>query len=299
MNPPPSDLPAESAAGRESELVALTRRARRPTRWWLAPIVTVALILVGGLAAMQLSTAVLNGIADQPIRDALSELPLFGGQLALLWLWLHLKEGRPLRTLGFVGRGWMPALRGILTGLTLSAVVFGMLFALGALEWRGVNPRASLAVFGLTMVTVAVQASTEECFIRGYLAPSIAAQRSQRLGIIVSSAFFAVIHGNTDVALLVTLFTVGVVLATVAFREGSLWWVCGFHTAWNWVQEAVVAPPAPTSGTTWSYAVSPSWPTWLTGGDWGPEGSLVTLVVLLAFLVWLRTSARQSRSTRS
>jgi len=75
-------------------------------------------------------------------------------------------------------------------------------------------------------------------------------------------------------------------------REGSLWGVCGWRAAWNWLLglgfglevSGQVIDTVPLIADLTGKAGAP-W--WLTGGAFGPEASIVTTAVLVAGTVTL------------
>lgn len=78
----------------------------------------------------------------------------------------------------------------------------------------------------------------------------------------------------------------GVFISLYAAREGSLWGVCGWHAAWNWLLglgfglevsgQVVDAKPLIVDLTTRTEV-----PWWITGAAFGPEGSVVVTALLL------------------
>ena len=114
----------------------------------------------------------------------------------------------------------------------------------------------------------------------------------------MSSALFGLLHaGNIkpspELAVgVANVVLFGVMIGFYAAREGSLWGICGWHAAWNWLLglgfglevsgQVIQTPPlivdlADRTGAPW----------WLTGAAFGPEGSVVTTAVLLLACVVL------------
>lgn len=86
----------------ESPLVSAAAAARRPTRWWLAYLISmpVLLIVVGAIALIASSLLVPlgdRGIAGQ-FAEAFNSIVMF----LALFLWVRYKEGGPVRSLGFL-----------------------------------------------------------------------------------------------------------------------------------------------------------------------------------------------------
>lgn len=275
-------------------------RAVESRRTWTvaAIILIVVFFLIGQLTTI---FAILKPLgyhkADLDTQWQPLAIYLAGGGVTMLLIvaWAFLFERRSPATLGFNSKiaGY---LRGLLVGgLSLAAVV-GVIFAAGgykaagALSFGLLVPAALtpfLALFGGYMI----QGAAEETMLRGWLMPLIASRHGLIAAVIVSAGFFALLHaGNIDpskeLALgLFNLFLFAVLLSLYAIKEGSLWGVCAFHTAWNALlgtgfglevsgQKVAIAPIVvgltPVSSAPW----------WLTGGAFGPEASVATTVVL-------------------
>lgn len=129
--------------------------------------------------------------------------------------------------------------------------------------------------------------------MRGWLMQLVASRHGLVIAIVINSVLFAILHGGNiapskELALaLANLILFGVMISLYAIKEGSLWGVCAWHTAWNWLLgvgfglevsggrmavQSLVIDLAPKDGAPW----------WLTGGAFGPEASVVTTIVLLA-----------------
>ena len=90
---------------------------------------------------------------------------------------------------------------------------------------------------------------------------------------------------RVDLRFNIVLF--GLFISLYAVREGSLWGVCGWHAAWNWLLGLgfgleVSGIRIDTVPLVADLTVAPGAPWWLTGGAFGPEASVVTTAVLLA-----------------
>jgi len=96
---------------------------------------------------------------------------------------------------------------------------------------------------------------------------------------------------------LLNIVLFGVFISLYAVREGSLWGVCGWHAAWNWLlglgfglEVSGMKIDSLPLITDLTGAPGAAW--WLTGASFGPEASLVTTAVPLAGTVVLRPGGR-------
>ena len=120
----------------------------------------------------------------------------------------------------------------------------------------------------------------------------IASRHGLAWGVALSSVLFGLLHAaNIDPSpelltgvLNVVLF--GVFIGVYAAREGSLWGVCGWHAAWNWLLGLgfgleVSGQVIETTPLVVDLATQTTTPWWVTGAAFGPEGSVITTGVLV------------------
>lgn len=284
------------------ELYAERKRRHRRT-WTLAAIVLGAVFMVGGqlgalLPAMAMGFVTLGGDAEGWPQLAYELAAAFGlgSVLVLLWAWLF--ERRGPSALGLNARGPMRFVRGYLIGLAFLLTVVGVIWIAGGYVVEGAGAFGSAAVgaallpIGVLMMGFIIQGSSEELLFRGWLMQLIASRHGLWLAVIGNSALFALAHaGNIEPSKelyvgLANIVLFGLFISLYAVREGSLWGVCGWHAAWNWLLglgfglevSGTVIETTPLI-TDLTGAAGAAW--WLTGGDFGPEASFVTTAVLL------------------
>ncbi len=276
-------------------------RTAKSRRTWTAAalILIVVFFLVGQLTTI---FAILKPLgyhkADLDTQWQPLAIYLAGGGVTILlivaWAWLF--ERRSPAALGFNGKMAGAYLRGLVVGgLCLGAVV-GVIFAAGGYKAAGNLSLGLLAPAVLTpflalFAGYVIQGAAEETMLRGWLMPLVASRHGLIVAVLLNAGFFALLHAsNIDpskelVLGLFNLFLFAVFLSLYAVKEGSLWGVCAFHTAWNALlgtgfgldvsgQKVAIAPIvvslAPVSSAPW----------WLTGGAFGPEASVATTIVL-------------------
>jgi membrane protease YdiL (CAAX protease family) len=240
----------------------------------------------------------------------------FGVTSLLLLAWVRLFERRSPTVLGLNGQALRRYVRGLAVGVGFLCCVIALIWLTGGyrVEGHGVWTAPSpllflpiLALFGGFMI----QGATEELLMRGWLMQLVASRHGLVAAIVINAALFALMHGgNIDpskelVLALANLVLFAVMISLYAIKEGSLWGVCAWHTAWNWLLgvgfglevsggripvQSLVVDLAPNAGAPW----------WLTGGAFGPEASVATTAVLLAGAIYFgATGAFQSAKARA
>lgn len=285
-------------------------RTPRHRRTWTAAALALALVfitlgqLMAGVPGMMAGLISPAGETEGWQGTAFLLYFAFGLAAAITIGWVIAFERRGLAAIGFNDKGWTRFLRGYGLGLVFIAVTIGAIAALGgyAMEGGGAFASASVPAALLPIVILLfgfiIQGSTEEIITRGWLMQVIASRHGLAVGIGLTSVFFGLLHAlnippSPELATgLINIVLFGVFIGLYAAREGSLWGVCGWHAAWNWLLglgfglevsgQVIETPPLimdliPRSGAAW----------WLTGGGFGPEGSVVVTVILLAASLYL------------
>ena len=220
--------------------------------------------------------------------------PAFAAVTLLCILWVFIFERRGLGAIGLNGGFFGRFLRGYLVGLGFLGAVVGIIAYLGGYEVEGAGSLAMTALIpiGVMLVAFIIQGSTEEILFRGWLMSLISSRHGAFWGVLVTSVLFGVLHGSNippGQALylgMANIVLVGLFLGIYAFKEGSIWGVCGFHAAWNWllgvgfglevsggliVEQPLIVDLASSNSVDW----------WITGGPFGPEASIVTAAVFV------------------
>jgi membrane protease YdiL (CAAX protease family) len=134
---------------------------------------------------------------------------------------------------------------------------------------------------------------TEESLLRGYLQQTLTRGLGFWWAALLLSIAFAGIHktnpGESPIGLL-SAVGAGMLFSMGLRYTGSLWWVVGLHTGWDWAQSYLYG--VADSGLTTQghlFATHPVGDPLWSGGLTGPEGSIfiVPLLLLMASGVWL------------
>jgi uncharacterized protein len=221
----------------------------------------------------------------------------FAGIFLLIWLWVRFAEKRPFSSLGFERKNALfTYLRGFVLGLLMFSAAIGLLATLGFVQVdQSIDPSmvglGALGGVSIVLLGWLVQGAAEEVLTRGWMLPVLAARYHRWVGIIISSLFFAVLHGlnpNLSIIALVNLTLFGFFAAFYAMREGSLWGICALHSSWNWIQGNIFGfeVSGGSMGGGSLFKLMETGPDWITGGPFGPEGGLaVTIVLVISIIV--------------
>jgi membrane protease YdiL (CAAX protease family) len=295
------------------ELYAERKRSHRRT-WTLAAIVLGAVFMVGGQLGALWPAIATGFVSPGDGSDSWPQLAYelaaaFGLGSVLVLLWVRLFERRGPSALGLNARGPMRFVRGYLVGLAFLLTVVGVIWLAGGYVVEGAGAFGSAAVgaallpIGVLLLGFIIQGSSEELLFRGWLMQLIASRHGLWIAVIANSALFALAHaGNIEPSKelyvgLANIVLFGLFISLYAVREGSLWGVCGWHAAWNWLLglgfglevSGTVIEVTPLI-TDLTGAPGAAW--WLTGGVFGPEASFVTTAVLLVGTVVLIVRGR-------
>jgi membrane protease YdiL (CAAX protease family) len=226
--------------------------------------------------------------------------------LGLVYLFRRFLDKKSFRSLGFqqpqiemyggcqLSRGWWHDWLG---GFAVSLAAWGAIFALalvfGAVTITGWRVDARLLALGL--VSNLFVGLVEETETRGYVMQNLAEGVRVWPAVLISSAYFAVLHllnPGAGLGSLLGIFVAGVVLALGYYATGRLWFSMGMHTAWNFAEGPLFGFRVSGLDLGGVFQLRESGPDWLMGGNFGPEaGALaigVQLVLIAVLYAWTR-----------
>jgi uncharacterized protein len=272
---------------------AWARTDRNRLLIWVGIAFGVPFAFVYGLhLSPGLNTTVLTVQSELPIKAVM----VFFVSLAT-WIVSRI-EKRPLSDYGmpprlaFGARFW----EGLVWGFAMLSAILLVLWALGDFEIDSVA-LAGGAVFrwglawGATFLAVSWN---EEFAFRGYWLFSMSRRMRFWPAALLLSVIFGVAHlGNhgENILGLLQVVATGLLFCLMIRRTGTLWFVVGFHAAWDWAETFFYGTPdSGLLGVGRFLNTSMRGPNWITGGSAGPEGSIFALVILLlcAELIHLR-----------
>ena len=226
---------------------------------------------------------------DQLLKEPYGLIVPFGLMVGFLALWVRVYEKRLFKTVGFVRINFLRRyLLGFVTGIVMIAISVGLIIISGGatVEKDGIQPQNAMVINGILLLLFCfmVQGAAEEIILRGWFLQVIGVRYTPWKAILYSSVIFCLLHIPAQPIAAVNLILFGLFLAFYCLHEGSIWGVCGWHTAWNWTMMNIFGLKC--SGTeslgptvfnlrTTGYSI-------LTGGEYGPEGSIFTTLIFIA-----------------
>lgn len=288
---------------RDNPLVtgAETARFRLPAP--ITPLLFLLMLVVGEILAFpfaslwESASEGWNGSGLLTLKYTVSSLFIpFGVMMALVLLWVKFAEGRTLHSLGFPRFNVLRTyLKGFGFGMLLLSLYVACALLLGVYKldnfhFNGFSAAVWLPVF-ITLPGWVIQGASEEVMTRGWLFQA-ASKKHVLTGIIFSSGIFAMLHlGNNGITVLsfVNLVLYGLFAVFYALRTQNLWAVCGFHSAWNWVQGNIYGIAVSGHDILGGSLLTPGTavgPDLLTGGAFGAEGSIIVSVLLGLSIAW-------------
>ena len=225
--------------------------------------------------------------------------------LALTALLMSLIERRPFARYGLALRRALPDFAlGLFWGFVTLSFLIGLLLATHAITFAGLllhGPVAFAYAAKWALVFLGV-GFFEEFLFRGYFQYTVARgvagivramspnNRHAHLisfwsaAFLFSVLFFSVSHlanGGETVLGITSVALVGAVFAFALYRTGTLWWLIGYHLAWDWAQSYFYGTPDSGQVSIGRLLSShAAGATLLSGGSAGPEGSILILPTL-------------------
>ncbi len=270
----------------------------------LTPLIFLVLFAIGEFSAIPLDivwekfTSAWHGPLLMTLKYTVSNLVLpFGMCIAIIFLWVKFIERRPIRSLGFPKQTVLTTyLRGFGFAILLMSlyVVFALILGVYSLDhfrFNGFSFMVWLPVL-ITLPGWMLQGASEEILTRGWFFQA-ASKKHVLTGIILSSTLFAMLHlANNGITWLswCNLVLYGLFAVFYALKTENLWAVCGFHSAWNWVQGNIFGIAVSGNDLLGGSLMSPGaakGPDLLTGGAFGAEGSLIVSGLLIVSIIWV------------
>jgi membrane protease YdiL (CAAX protease family) len=230
-------------------------------------------------------------IGDNPAVLLLNDL-VFGFIFITLLVFARVKFGekRRISSIGLEKEGFI---KKYLIGFGIGVLMFSLVTLLLSISGHiivnrnPVSPSGILALSGVLIVIPGwmIQSATEEILSRGWFMNVLGARYNVAVGLIVSSAFFGLMHfanANASILAILNIVLVGLFLGLYVIKTNDLWGVCGLHAAWNWTQGNIfgfeVSGQTVTAGSLMHLKLTGA--EWFTGGAFGPEAGMAATIVL-------------------
>jgi membrane protease YdiL (CAAX protease family) len=296
----------------DNDFFNLTKDSKRITHIWLSSfILPVVFLYVAAVMTQNIFIPLFFGdptLFSHSAREAFGLYFMFGTTILFIFLWVKFYEGRPIYTLGFTkNSGLKRYLFGFATGIFLNTLVIGIMALIGSIE---ISPEYSFSIGNNQLIMIIIfffgyiiQGSSEEILIRGWMFQVIGSRYKPWIGVLITSLFFAFAHlANSGINIFATIniFMIALLFTLYVMRDGSLWFVCGWHSAWNWslgnvyglsVSGKNEVPSIIDLNTTGNVIFS--------GGDFGPEGSVIVTIIFIIPIFLVSSKIIKSQKTNS
>lgn len=256
---------------------------------------TLLIVLVTIIAATP--AGIIAVFVNDPVLEMFINLAGgFGLTSLMVFAIVKYREKRPVADLGFQKSNALNLyVKGFLYGLAMMGLCTGIMFAFGGLklvpnvESVGLHMLPSILFLLIGWI---IQGGTEEVLYRGWMMPLLGKKYNVPFAIIVSSVGFTLLHsGNNGMTIMpiINLTLYGAFAALYVVNEKSLWGICGWHSAWNWMQGNILG--VEVSGTNVPggslIKLTAQGNPLISGDVFGIEGSIVCTVVLGVSCVYL------------
>ncbi|RDY26561.1 CPBP family intramembrane metalloprotease [Romboutsia weinsteinii] len=259
--------------------------------------------------------SLIGGFGILPIYLSLSIISYFKSNQELLYLLISLLsfvfislvvffrvikiEKRKLSSIGFYKNNWLKKYAfGFAIGIAMMSLVVLILFLFGCVtvETNDIQPIGGSAILPICIILIGwiIQGGTEEILTRGWLMNVLGARYNVAIGLIISSAFFGLLHlGNDNVSIIAILniTLVGIFFGLYVIKTNDLWAVCGMHSAWNFAQGNLFGFEVSGIDTSVGTLVDLNLVgnNFISGGIFGPEAGFGATIVLLAgiFIIYV------------
>ncbi len=218
-------------------------------------------------------------------QDVIITFFTLAGTVLVIWFFRKFIDKEPFAEIGIlIKKRGMDIALGLLFGLLVMTIGFGILIALGEIKVSNINFQPSELL--LSLVLFILVSFNEELFMRGYVLKNLMLSMNKYVALLISSLAFGAMHLLNPHFSLITFFVItlsGIILGLSYIYTKNLWFPVSLHFSWNFFQ-----------GTIFGFNVSGqddyslieqirTQDNLLNGGPFGFEGSLLSIGFLIIF----------------
>ena len=261
---------------------------RKPMRGWLRVVLIILPFFIFVVISQILASMVLGiNLSERHLTPTLfqstvSMLFFAAGTFCVVAIFRRWIDRESFRSLGFGLQNVVKeSVIGILMGIGMMALGFGILLVLNEIKWVGINPDAGKIL--LSVVLFVIVAFNEELLFRGYILGNLMLSMNRWVALLVSSFFFALVHmGNAHITLLsfCSILFAGLLLGLPYIFTRSLWLPLALHFSWNYFQGTIFGFSVSGNAEYSLITQTRQGDTMLNGGAFGFEGSILAVVFL-------------------
>lgn len=220
-------------------------------------------------------------------------------------------DKRSLPSLGLKLDAWI--VFDILAGMLIAFLMMGLIYliewsfgwlTIEGFAWQVDNVNHMVLNILLYLGIFILVGWNEELLFRGYRLQNLAAGLKPVWGVLISSAWFGIVHlanPNTEAKAFVAvgIFLAGVFLAYGYLATRQLWLPIGLHIGWNFFEGVGFGFPVSGLDIYRLTRITVNGPELWTGGAFGPEAGLILLPGLLLGTALIYAYARFIRNRKS
>jgi len=190
-------------------------------------------LLYAAALGMGASTNVDKVTVGSAVTLVVGSLIVYGWQTLAAWFFSLRIAGRKLALWGFTtpSKAFFWTIPVALAGVYLVSFLYDLVVHPKQQDIIGEFPRTTAGIVLFVILAVVLAPFFEEIFFRGFLFRGFSSSWGWVAGACASAAVFAIAHLQLDV--FVPLFALGLALAWVYKRTGSLWTSIAFHALFN------------------------------------------------------------------
>ena len=190
-------------------------------------------LLYAAALGMDASTSIDKVTLGSAVALVVGSLIVYGWQTLAAWFFSLRIAGRRLALWGFTtpNKAFFWTIPAALAGVYLVSFLHDLVVHPKQQDIIGEFPRTGAGIVLFVILAVVVAPLFEEIFFRGFLFRGFSSSWGWVAGACVSAAIFGLAHLQLDV--FVPLFALGLALAWVYKRTGSLWTSIAFHALFN------------------------------------------------------------------
>jgi membrane protease YdiL (CAAX protease family) len=263
----------------------------------VASLIATAILSLIGMIVIAILFGIDPGSLITDAQNILKDLGLpanivlslfgFSGMFITAWIFRRFIDKKSFKSLGFSFSPFRnDFFMGLILGIILISVGFGILSASGMLSVVDTNVNIVLLIGYVALFTIA--SFNEEIMIRGYILNNLCDSMNQYIALFISSLLFSLMHlGNANVTILsfINILLAGILLGIYYIHKRNLWLPIALHFSWNFFQGPVYGFEVSGVDISGIIIQDLQGSDTLTGGPFGFEGSLfATLLMIVAIL---------------
>jgi membrane protease YdiL (CAAX protease family) len=264
----------------------------------LSLIGMIVIAILFGLDPGSLITDAQNILKDLGL-PANIVLSLFGfsGMFITAWIFRRFIDKKSFKSLGFSFSPFRnDFFMGLILGIILISVGFGILSASGMLSVVDTNVNIVLLIGYVALFTIA--SFNEEIMIRGYILNNLCDSMNQYIALFISSLLFSLMHlGNANVTILsfINILLAGILLGIYYIHKRNLWLPIALHFSWNFFQGPVYGFEVSGVDISGIIIQDLQGSDTLTGGPFGFEGSLFATLLMIVAILFLHYKYKNNK----